>query len=241
MRQEARFGSMVWFIACIPLQVPSEPFQKREYYSRAHKEMRHPAAPHFMLNAQHCGDQTWSLGLPSVLLGLACGFGSSASCCCFSVSSRKVRWFPHNFLSCCRGFGQPCGFQDRGQGRSRYAPKISSDYATELWPRFDREFEPTFEAKPPEWVSAWRPWNYLLVLGRCGLRASAGRLARYRTITASVPVRSLRWRKVMADVERDKISEGQIEEAEQDAEDPSDEKNPAEREDDQSDNTDVNK
>ena len=45
----------------------------------------------------------------------------------------------------------------------------------------------------------------------------------------------------MADVERDKISEGQIEEAEQDAEDPSDEKNPAEREDDQSDNTDVNK
>jgi hypothetical protein len=47
--------------------------------------------------------------------------------------------------------------------------------------------------------------------------------------------------KVMADVERDKISEGQIEEAEQDAEDPSHEKKTADREDDQSGNTDVNK
>ena len=45
----------------------------------------------------------------------------------------------------------------------------------------------------------------------------------------------------MADIERDKISDGQIEEAEQDAADPSHEKNPADREDDQSDNTDVNK
>jgi hypothetical protein len=47
--------------------------------------------------------------------------------------------------------------------------------------------------------------------------------------------------KVMADVDRDKISEGQKEEAEQDAADPSHEKNPADRQDDQSDKTDVNK
>jgi hypothetical protein len=45
----------------------------------------------------------------------------------------------------------------------------------------------------------------------------------------------------MPDIERDEISEGQIEEAEQDAADPSHEENPAEREDDQSGNTDVNK
>ena len=43
------------------------------------------------------------------------------------------------------------------------------------------------------------------------------------------------------ETERDKISDAQIEEAEQDAADPSHEKNPAEREDDQSGNTDVNK
>jgi hypothetical protein len=46
---------------------------------------------------------------------------------------------------------------------------------------------------------------------------------------------------MMADSRHDEISDGQIEEAEQDAADPSHEKNPAEREDDQSDNTDVNK
>jgi len=45
----------------------------------------------------------------------------------------------------------------------------------------------------------------------------------------------------MADIKRDEISEGQIEEAEQDAADPSHEKNPAEREKDQSGNTEVNK
>ena len=45
----------------------------------------------------------------------------------------------------------------------------------------------------------------------------------------------------MADIERDKISDGQIEEGEQDAADPSHEKNPADRKDDQSGNTDVNK
>ena len=44
----------------------------------------------------------------------------------------------------------------------------------------------------------------------------------------------------MADT-NDDITEGQIEEAEQDAADPSHEKNPAEREDDQSGDTDVNK
>jgi hypothetical protein len=46
--------------------------------------------------------------------------------------------------------------------------------------------------------------------------------------------------KMMAEIERDKISDGQIEEAEQDAADPSHEKNPADREDDQSGDTDVN-
>ena len=45
----------------------------------------------------------------------------------------------------------------------------------------------------------------------------------------------------VADSNRDAISEGQIEEAEQDAADPSHEKNPADREDDQSGHTDVNK
>ena len=44
----------------------------------------------------------------------------------------------------------------------------------------------------------------------------------------------------MAEIERDKMSDGQIEEAEQDAADPSHEKNPADREDDQSGDTDVN-
>ena len=42
-------------------------------------------------------------------------------------------------------------------------------------------------------------------------------------------------------IDRDKISDGQLDEAEQDAADPSHEKNPAEREDDQNGNTDVNK
>jgi hypothetical protein len=37
---------------------------------------------------------------------------------------------------------------------------------------------------------------------------------------------------MMTDIKRDKISDGQIEEAEQDAADPSHEKNPADREDD---------
>ena len=46
--------------------------------------------------------------------------------------------------------------------------------------------------------------------------------------------------KMMAEIERDKMSDGQIEEAEQDAADPSHEKNPADREDDQSGDTDVN-
>ncbi len=46
--------------------------------------------------------------------------------------------------------------------------------------------------------------------------------------------------KMMAEIERDKISDGQIEEAQQDAADPSHEKNPADREDDQSGDTDVN-
>jgi hypothetical protein len=45
----------------------------------------------------------------------------------------------------------------------------------------------------------------------------------------------------MTNIQRDKISDGQIEEAEQDAADPSHEKNPADREDDQSGNTGVNK
>ncbi|HKU28100.1 MAG TPA: hypothetical protein VJQ54_21705 [Candidatus Sulfotelmatobacter sp.] len=45
---------------------------------------------------------------------------------------------------------------------------------------------------------------------------------------------------MMAEIERDKMSDGQIEEAEQDAADPSHEKNPADREDDQSGDTDVN-
>ena len=45
----------------------------------------------------------------------------------------------------------------------------------------------------------------------------------------------------MADIEPDQISEGQIEEAEQDAADLSHEKNPADREDDQSGHTGVNK
>jgi hypothetical protein len=45
----------------------------------------------------------------------------------------------------------------------------------------------------------------------------------------------------MADSKREQISDGQIEEAEQDAADPSHEKNPADREDDQSGNTEVNK
>lgn len=44
----------------------------------------------------------------------------------------------------------------------------------------------------------------------------------------------------MAEIERDQISDGQKEEAEQDAADPSHEKNPADREDDQSGDTDVN-
>lgn len=44
----------------------------------------------------------------------------------------------------------------------------------------------------------------------------------------------------MVDIERDKIPDGQIEEAQQDAADPSHEKNPADREDDQSGDTDVN-
>jgi hypothetical protein len=46
---------------------------------------------------------------------------------------------------------------------------------------------------------------------------------------------------MMADSKRDQISDGQIEEAEQDAADPSHEKNPAEREDGQSGHTDFNK
>jgi hypothetical protein len=46
---------------------------------------------------------------------------------------------------------------------------------------------------------------------------------------------------MMADSKRDEISDGQIEEAEQGAADSSLEKNPADREDDQSGNTDVNK
>jgi hypothetical protein len=46
---------------------------------------------------------------------------------------------------------------------------------------------------------------------------------------------------MMADIKRDEISDGQIEEAEQDAADPSHEKNPADREDDQTGNTEVNK
>ena len=45
----------------------------------------------------------------------------------------------------------------------------------------------------------------------------------------------------MADSNRDQISDGQIEEAEQNAADPSHEKNPAGREDDQSGRTQVNK
>ena len=45
----------------------------------------------------------------------------------------------------------------------------------------------------------------------------------------------------MADSKDEEISEGQIEEAEQDAADPSHEKNPADREDDQSGHSDVNK
>lgn len=46
---------------------------------------------------------------------------------------------------------------------------------------------------------------------------------------------------MMANSKHDEISDGQIEEAEQDAADPSHEKNPADREDDQSGNTEVNK
>ena len=46
---------------------------------------------------------------------------------------------------------------------------------------------------------------------------------------------------MIADSKHDEISEGQIEEAEQDAADPSHEKNPADREDDHSGNTDVTK
>jgi hypothetical protein len=46
--------------------------------------------------------------------------------------------------------------------------------------------------------------------------------------------------RMMPDIERDEISEGQIEEAEQDAADPSHDENPTEREEEESGNTDVN-
>jgi hypothetical protein len=46
---------------------------------------------------------------------------------------------------------------------------------------------------------------------------------------------------MMTDIRRDQISDGQIEEAEQDAADPSHEKNPAEVEDEERGSTEVNK
>jgi hypothetical protein len=46
---------------------------------------------------------------------------------------------------------------------------------------------------------------------------------------------------MMADLKRDQISDGQIEEAEQDAADPSHEKNPADVEDEERGTTEVNK